>query len=161
MAVAGEMKDTNEPDLFIFFNARPFIRALNYRDFLTSICLALVVASVSEVIQYYSSESFFENRTASFINIFFLLVIPLNHVVYKAEHKRSNNFIGRILHDLIFIGLFWIVKKIIAFDINNIFAGDPLTFILFLLAMIILLVFFELGIAILKRLLNLFKWQVF
>lgn len=155
------MKDTEEPDLFIFFNARQFVRALSYRDFLTSICLALVVVAMSEVIQYYSSENFFENRTNSFRNIFFLMMIPLNHIVYKAEHKRSNNFIGRVLHDLIFIGSFLIINKILAFDINTIFAGEPLTFILFLLVIIILLVFFEIGIAILKRLFNLFKWQVF
>lgn len=155
------MKETDEPDLFIFFNPRHFAKALSYRDFLTSICLALLVVAMSDVIQYYSSESFFENRTTSFKNIFFLLMIPLNHIVYKAEHGRSNNFIGRILHDLIFIGSFWIINKTIAFDVNAIFAQDPLSFILFLLALIILLMFFELGIAILKRLLNLFKWQVF
>jgi len=155
------MKETKEPDLSIFFNARQFLRALSYRDFLTSICLALVVVAMSEVIQYYSSENFFENRAASLRIIFFLLIIPLNHIVYKAEHKRPNNFIGRVLHDLIFIGSFLIIDKIVAFDVNTIFAGDPLTFILFLVVIIILLMFFELGIAILKRLLTLFKWQVF
>jgi hypothetical protein len=155
------MRENVEPDLFIFFNARAFVRALSYRDFLTSICLALVVVAMGQVFQYYSSETFFENRTGSLRKILFLLILPLNHIAYKAEHKRSNNFIGRILHDLIFIGAFWVINEIMTVNIKAIFAGDPLTFILFLIVLIILLMFFEVGIAILKRFLNLFKWQVF
>jgi hypothetical protein len=103
-------KSEEEPDLFISFKSRLVLRSLSYRDFLTSVALGLLLHAFFEVLAYYSSEELFEHRTSSIRMTLFVLFLALNHIVYKSEHKRSNNFIGRVIHDLIFIAIYAIIN---------------------------------------------------
>lgn len=156
-------KTSEEPDLFISFSLRSFLRSFSYRDVLTSVALSLLLRALIDVLHYYAYEEFFENRIDTIIRVLFCLFLCLNHIVYKSEHRRPNNFIGRVALDLIFIISYFVVMFI-----QNYLQGNVVTYestvggvIAIILAVFVLLVIFEICLAILKRLLNLLKWRLF
>lgn len=145
------------------FSTRNFLRTLSYREFITSLSLALLLLAFYRTLDYYSNENWIENNESLLKLTLFCIILPLNHIFYKAEHKRQNNFIGRNLHDYIFLLLFVALYKLQLF-----FMGTSLTFgvegigtvIVFLLVIVILVVVLELGVAIIKRVLRFLRWQV-
>lgn len=147
------------------FDFKPFFRVLSYRDFLTSFTLALLVIAIQEVLQYYADETWLSEIYSSLALPVFLLILPINHILYKIEHKRSNNFIGRNLHDIIFILAYLAVDLLYSYFLSGIyqsrFDGEIGTAIFLIVAIVIFTMSFETVIAILKRLLNLVRWQIF
>lgn len=144
------------------FSTRNFLRTLSYREFITSLSLALLLLAFYRILDYYSNEDWIEDNEFLFMWTLFCIILPLNHVFYKTEHKRQNNFIGRNLHDYIFLLLF-----IASYKLQLFLMGTSLTFgiegvgtvIVFLLVFIILVVVLELGVAIIKRVLRFLRWQ--
>lgn len=145
------------------FFAKPFIRTISYREFLTSLSLVLLLLAFYTVIDYYSDEHWIENNYSLLKYGLLAIIIPANHIIYKSEHKRPNNFIGRNLHDYIFLIFF-----IALYNLQLLINGSALTFdvknigilIILLMVLIFLIMVFELLVAILKRLLRFFKWQL-
>jgi hypothetical protein len=145
------------------FSTRNFVRTLSYREFVTSLSLALLLLAFYSILDYYSNENWVEN-SYSFIKLtLFCILIMLNHVFYKIEHKRQNNFIGRNLHDYIFLLFFVTLYKAQLF-----FRGLSLSFeieeissaIAILILFIIAVMLFEIAVTLVKRVLRFFKWQV-
>lgn len=145
------------------FSTRDFVRTLSYREFVTSLSLALLLLAIYSLLDYYANEEWIENNVLSIKWILFCILIPINHIFYKAEHKRPNNFIGRNFHDYIFILLFVLLYKLRLF-----LYGSSLSFgvkgvgsaVVFILMFIIMVMLFELGVAILKRGLKWLRWQI-
>ena len=141
------------------FDKEAFFRPLSYRDFLTPFTLAISLLAFYQVMQYYLNEHWIADHWVSIAIVAFLVAPLLNHAIYKLEHRRSNNFVGRVLHDLIFFLIFFIlfnVRTYILFgSIRQPDEGLPAVFGVVIVAFI-----FEILVAILKRLLRLFKWQV-
>lgn len=145
------------------FFAKPFIRTISYREFVTSLSLVLLLLAFYTVIDYYSDEDWIENNYSLLKYGLLAIIIPSNHVIYKSEHKRPNNFIGRNLHDYIFLILF-----ISLYNVQLLINGSALTFevknvgslIILIMVLIFLIMVFELFVAVLKRLLRFFKWQI-
>ena len=145
------------------FGTRDFVRTLSYREFVTSLSLALLLLAVYSVLDYYSNEDWIEHNESSIKWTLFCILIPVNHIFYKAEHKRQNNFIGRNFHDYIFILLF-----ICLYKLNHLLYGSSLSFgfegigsaIVFVLVVIIMVMLLELAIAVLKRGLKFLRWQI-
>lgn len=145
------------------FSTRSFLRTLSYREFFTSLSLALLLLAFYRLLDYYSNEDWIGNNGALIKWALFCIILPLNHVFYKAEHKRQNNFVGRNLHDYILLVFLVALYKLQLFLI-----GTSLTFgiegvgtvIVFVLVFIMLVVVLELGIAIIKRLLSFRRWRV-
>lgn len=145
------------------FSTRSFLRTLSYREFITSLSLALLLLAFYRLLDYYSNEDWIGNNGALIKWTLFCIILPLNHVFYKAEHKRQNNFVGRNLHDYIFLVFLVAIYKLQLF-----LMGTSLTFgiegvgtvIVFVLVFIMLVVVLELGIAIIKRLLSILRWRV-
>jgi hypothetical protein len=114
------------------------------------------------MIDFYSDEEIFENISTSLKTSMVFLFMPLNHIIYKIEHKRSNNYVGRTMHDLIFIGLYFLLTMIQVF-----LSGATIRFdgganvVGVLMGLIVFIMFLELAIAIVKRLLKILKWQIF
>jgi hypothetical protein len=156
-------KYQEEQDIFISFTPRQFLRALSYRDFLTSITLGLLLHALFEVLDYYSSEELFEHTESLIRWILFILSLSLNHIVYRIEHRRSNNFIGRVIIDLIFAAGYTIIivghKLLIGLqlDLDTTFINALATGFAILVSVIL----FEICVVIIKRIFMLFKWQVF
>ena len=67
------------------------------------------------------------------------------------------------MHDLIYIGLFFLLTMIQSFLSGAAmrFNEDASNVIGILVGLIVFIMFFELAIAIVKRLLKVFRWQIF
>jgi hypothetical protein len=156
------MRRKEAPDLFFDFKLSPFTRTLSYRDFLTSLSLALLLLAIDQFIEYYSSEEFFRNKTEFLKYTFFFLVLPINHMFYKVEHKRSNNYMGRVVHDFIFLVSFLSITKLydIITGLSVPFALDPVIAIFMIVPVTAFIMCFELVIAIVNRLLSLVQWRI-
>ncbi len=132
-----------------------FLRTISYREFLTSISLILLLTAIFAVMQFLG----FWLNTEYLIIVF--LSMPLNHIVYRIEHKRSNNFIGRVIHDLIFIILYLILLFIsvkikgqpFLFDLENI----VFNFFLFM----VLVGSYEIIVEFVRPVLARRGWQIF
>jgi hypothetical protein len=81
---------------------------------------------------------------------------------YKVEHKRSNNYIGRVVHDFIFLVSFLSITKLydIITGLSIPFALDPVIAIFMIVPVTAFIMCFELVIAIVNRLLSLFQWRI-
>jgi len=145
----------SQKDPFDSFDPRPFIKTLSYREFLTPFCLVLAHLSLISVFDY-----LFHGFYNWILLVSLCCLIILNHVFYKAEHLRSNNFIGRNLHDYIFLLIFvclatvynMVMGKSISFDMG--FS----VFVFFLSIFVIML--FEAFVSLCRRGLNLLGWQI-
>jgi hypothetical protein len=145
------------------FGTRKFIRAFSYRDILTSASLALLLIAIRELIDYYAVDDWISARSNLLIAYFALIVMVFNHIFYKIEHKRSNNFIGRIFHDGIFLICFAIISRFQLFLAGNDFSmsfGNIGSFLFTTMSLILVVTTYELLVALLKRFLKLLKWQI-
>ena len=158
------MKKRQDPDLADqVFSARNFVRTLSYREFVTSLSLALLLLSIYALLDYYSSENWIGNNDSPIKWTLSCILIPINHIFYKIEHKRPNNFIGRNLQDYIFLFFFVSLNKLRLFLYGSTLSLEVEgvgSAIVFILMFIIIVMLFELAVAILKRGLNLIRWQV-
>jgi hypothetical protein len=161
---------TNEPpvktDRFSqSLDYNPFFRTLSYREFLTSISLAFFGLAIIEIINYYSDELFFKDTSTTWKLAMIFFIFLVNHIIYKCEHKRSNNFIGRSINDLLlFITLIflstsykYIVGGTLEFRIDNPVLGSIIIVTLTTAGIF----FFEIGLGFLKMLLKKIKCQIF
>jgi hypothetical protein len=145
------------------FSTRNFFRTLSYREFATSLSLALLLVAIYSTLDYYLNEDWVENNESSIKLTLLCILLPVNHIFYKVEHKRGNNFVGRNFHDHIFLLLFLTLYKLKLFFYGFSLAlgsADVASVILFLLVFIIIVMVFESAVAILKRGLKLLRWQI-
>ena len=151
--------------LSLSFDYRPFFRTLSYREFLTSISIALFGLAIIGIINYYSDERFFEDAHSIWKWYTILFVFLANHIIYKHEHKRSNNFLGRSINDLfllVSLVLLTISYKFITggtydFRIENGILGT-----IIIISVITITIFsFEIGLEFLKILLKKIRCQIF
>jgi len=66
------------------FSTRIFVRTLSYREFVTSLSLALLLLAFYSLLAYYSYEDWIENNETTIKWTLFFILIPTNHVFYKA-----------------------------------------------------------------------------
>ncbi|WPR75758.1 hypothetical protein [Algoriphagus sp. NG3] len=158
-------KKTEVDWLSLSFDYRPFFRTLSYREFLTSISIALFGLAIIGIINYYSDERFFKDAHSTWKWYTILFVFLANHIIYKHEHKRSNNFLGRSINDLFLlvslllltISYKFIIGGTYDFRIGNGFLG-----IIIIVTVITMAIFsFEIGLGFLKMLLKKIKCQIF
>ena len=147
------------------FNLRPFLRSWSHRDLFSILALAPLTIALNEVVILYSNERFIEGNveTINFIVLFGILIG--HHIVYKKEHKRSNNFIGRSTNDLFFIIVFIIIRSIYSILIG---LGSPISqtdnffdILVIPLAIVLIIFAFELLLSMINRFFKLFKWNLF
>lgn len=141
----------------------PFLRELGYKDFVTSACLALLLLALAQIISYFSYDLSSEGIWNSIKLTLFLLITPCNHIVYKIEHERSNNFMGRCVHDLIFVVMVFTIKKIYSYILSGLFfqsVDDGLSIIFLLISLSVVVMLFEVVVAILKRILRRLRWEI-
>jgi hypothetical protein len=150
-----------EPDLFISFDSVKFRRAFSYRDVLTSLSLALSFMAIGEILNYYSNEEVLEDIVGQLIMAFTIVPLILNHVIYRGEHKRSNNYIGRVMHSFMLLAFVWIIKTVQLFLAGESISDRINDLILGWLLLFFVLMLFEFLVAILKRILLLFKCVIF
>lgn len=149
--------------IILTLGTKDFVRTLSYRDVFTSISLALLLLATREILHYYLLDDWINANFNLLMGIFTFVIIAFNHILYKLEHKRSNNFIGRVIHDCMFLLSYAAIGKIKQFLIDSsitINAESIRDFFLTSFALLIFIFLYEVGIAILKRLLKLMRWQI-
>ncbi len=145
------------------FSTNDFMRALSYRDFFSPGCLALLVVALNEIVSYYSNDEWIRVNSGRFGLTFIGIMMVVNHAMYFYEHKRPNNYIGRIFSDFILLVLYSAISKLkqflfeTGFSINIENLGVLLGV---LLVIFFFLAVYEASIALLKRLFRLFRWQI-
>ncbi len=139
-----------------------FLRAFSFRDIYSAIMVALLYMAINNLLDYYNDEEWLEDKWYSKDIIYLILSIPLIHILYKKEHRRSNDFIGRCFHMTLFLFAFMILESardfILYQSIASVLQGISIIFLPFMLA--VLAIFMELFFSVIKRLFYLFKWRI-
>jgi hypothetical protein len=153
---------TAEQDILSRLSAKSFVRAMSYRDFGISILLAIILLALFMSLDYVSRQGIASDLTPVKWTLFFL-ILPVNHILYKVVHKRSNDFVGRNIHDYIFLISFATLLKIqvLVFGHGITFATGGIGSLIFLVILLVIaIMIFELAVSLFKRLLWLFKWRI-
>ena len=96
-----------------------FFRTLSYREFLTSFSLAIFIISLKYIRNFYYDVDVIESTNNwAFNAFFFALIIILNHIFYRIEHKRYNVIYVRLFIDIIFILIYVGLRKILLSNIE-------------------------------------------
>jgi hypothetical protein len=151
--------------LSLSLDYRPFFRTLSYREFLTCISIALFGLTIFSVLDYYSNERFFEDTYTTWKWYTVLFVLIVNHIIYRHEHKRSNNLLGRSINDL-----FLLTSLILMADSYKSITGSTYEFriengllgILILIVVATIAIFsLEIGLGFIKMILKKIRCQIF
>ncbi|MDR7131266.1 hypothetical protein J2X69_003627 [Algoriphagus sp. 4150] len=151
--------------LSLSLDYRPFFRTLSYRELLTSISIALFGLAIIGIINYYSDERFFKDVHSIWRGHTILFVFLANHIIYRYEHKRSNNFLGRSINDLFLLVSLMLLAISYKFIIGGTYdfrIGNGVLGIIILVSVITMSIFsFEIGLGLLKMLLKKIRCQIF
>lgn len=134
---------------------KSFFRTFSYREVLSAVMLASVFLAIIRTLLYL--EMPLANELMGFL---ILLIVIFLHVIYKREHKRSNTFAGRVIHDCIYLTLLFCLNQFFFWYEYGEFSFDFDTLLAIVVMLCIVVALFEGLISLLKRLLDFLKWRV-
>lgn len=143
------------------FFSNKYIRAFSKREFMTIISMALLFAACFMIIHYFRHIEIISENTLLILILCFLLISVKSHVYYRREHKRSNEFLGRVIQSYMLIVVIAILTMFLR---TNVWGedigvyGEEWLFLPFGLFIIVFCI--EVFISFLKIIVNLFKWQI-
>ena len=138
------------------FGTRDFFRTLSYREFVTVFALALLLNAAMFLFQYFLYLEWFGHYGRWLLLVIGLVIILMNHVVYRFEHRRSNNYIGRNIADYLLCLATYMIAECINLVLNGRLkteigaAGELIVGVILFIGWIMV---FELCVAGLKRVL--------
>ncbi len=142
------------------FDLQPLLRTFSYREVLNIVSFALFYLACFVVINFYSDELDLEEISTLIYSIVGITIISLNHIVYKIEHGRFNNYIGRMCLDILLIAVFVLLSNIYHFIFyHNEFATYEDLFWVFFISIIFSSIF-ELLVAFARHVIRLVICQV-
>ena len=135
-------------------------RTFGYEDILNWITITLLCLASFEVLSYYSDEPFIEHGIQWIVISILLMAVLSNHILFRSTHSCTNNFLGRIIHDLVLCFLLVSFREIYYYIVNG-YGTISLNTIPQLFSAVIFLSFFiEIIVAILRRFfLTVFNWR--
>lgn len=146
------------------FDPKDFFRTFSYREVLTALCLTLMFWALIGWIFYCRVYDWYPAFRGVLIVATFMGTVVLNHIFYKREHRRPNNYMGRTFTDYLLFLFIWIAAELInleSFGELTIHDVDPGVIVLAIMFVIFWTILLELVLAGVKRLLNKFKCRVF
>lgn len=146
------------------FELRYFVNTFSYREIVSAFAMALCATAVQDILEYYSDGSWIGGNGLDAVVAMALMLV--NHAIYRIEHCRSNNFLGRNLHDLLFLialGTVYMLIKLIEEGAYHppLMLADAGSFILMFVFISFWIFLFEAGVALLKYFLRQFGWRPF
>ncbi len=96
------------------FDTGYFLRLYSHREVLTSVMVSFVFITILALCSFYSSVGFVQDFKNLILWTVFVLGFPLHHVVFKMERGMSNNYIGRVIQDCIFVVVFTLIMCLFA-----------------------------------------------
>src|SRR4051794_14025407 len=94
------------------FGTREFFRTLSYREFITAFSLSLLLFAWIAVLQYLAHYDWYTDYATILFIMLVAIIFILNHVFYRREHRRANNFIGRNFADYLLFFITWLVVEV-------------------------------------------------
>lgn len=145
-----------------FMDPRAYLKSLGIKDVLTIVSLAMTELLLIHLTRYFINEP----QLTLFVRIFAytlsILVFLSAHILYRQDHGRSNNFIGRSLSDLflfITLGLLFTTHSLFQIEASPFFQDPGQAFgITFLLVFVFLL--FEALVSLVIFLFSFLKWRL-
>lgn len=117
-----------------------FLKVLRYREFYSLLCSVSFLVCLISIRGYYPNLNFLNSSSNTVLNIFlFICFLLSNHIFYKLEHKRSNNFIGRLIINFTFFLMYYLLSVFV--EINNKFEIEII--IIFIMFTILIELFFS------------------
>jgi hypothetical protein len=96
---------------------RCFFRTFSYRELLSIFSLVFFLICLNYLEFFYPNAKIFTNTKYWLLEFFiFFIIMSINHIFYKIEHKRSNNYLGRIIMDVAFFLTLHFLSNIIGFN---------------------------------------------
>lgn len=143
----------------LMFDAKPFLRTFSFREVLTSLAMALLMLALFDLTEYYSEENWLPEDIG--VEWCFFAIVA-SHIIYYYEHNRSNNFIGRNLHDYIFALFYFGLHRVQAATLGSGYRLDldGIVIIPILLSLVITIAFTEAFISLIKRAFFWIRWQL-
>lgn len=145
----------------LIFDIQLFRTTFCFQDVLTWITLSMASIAFLLIVNYYTAEPWMEDNFLWITFVFLGLATLCNHIIFRVGHKRSNNVIGRMIHDFGYWILFVLICEVYFLLIHGrdlIGNSDVVAIIIFLVFASFIIEFF---VAILKRfLLTLFKLEI-
>lgn len=158
--ISSKRSNKDDPARKIFQTR--FFRGFSFRDIYTAITVALALTALIDILNFYGDEDWLEDKWYGNITLYIFLSIPIIHILYKKDHRRSNDFIGRCLHITIFIFAFYIIRQVYSLifysQLHSVLEDPP--FYLMPFALMVLAVILEIPSTLLRFILTTFKWQI-
>lgn len=142
------------------FSGKMYFRSFSRREIFTSASLAASVLALYFLTKYYSGEEWLENNR--FLNFWTYLLVSyiLNHVFYRLEHRRRNNFTGRYLQGVLFLFMVAIFFVAIGLLNNGTFSIEVNNLIVAIIAIVFCIFLLEVALSFLNRFFRLLKWHI-
>jgi len=146
------------------FDPKDYFRTFSYREVVTALCLTLMLCALASATFYCSQYAWHAEYKNVLLVVSIFTAVVLNHVFYKIEHGRPNNYMGRTFADYLLFFLFWIAAEVSTIIVSGSFATSkldveivPITIMFTVLLTMVL----ELTLSGVKRLIAMFGWHVF
>ncbi len=144
-------------------NPKLFLKNFGLNLILTNISLALLFLLFRETLILVFSTSLIYKIVQENLKFIGILIVIINHLIYRKEYRESNNYIGRCLNDSILILSFLFVIQLFNLYNDPSYSVPNLPFwsVIFLTILIFLLIIiFETLVAFLKYVLKLVKIDI-
>lgn len=142
-------------------NPLPFFKSYGLKDFLSVSSLCMTILALSQLNVYYASEDQIHPVLRPISISLYLVLLLLNHIFHKIDHKKTNTFIGRGINDLIFLIMLAMLSSL-----HELFTKDRISVIdgldlQIVVSLIIMILIFESVISLIKYLFQRLNWQLF
>lgn len=135
--------------------APPFFRTFSYREVLSACTLALIMLTAVYGLRYFGVELY-----GALVGTSVFIAVLLLHVVYRQEHKRSNDFLGRIMHDSMYFTFLFFFRVMLGWYSSSEFSFDEDNPIVLLFLILIMFTVFEGLVSLLMHLFDKLRWRV-
>lgn len=159
-----EKKNTEKSKHIHPFNPLPYLKSFGLNDLLTLLSVGMFLQAIAQLSRYYNYEP--DLRLTKIIILVSLLVfsILLTHILYKKDHKKANNYLGRCIQDT-----FLFMAMSIYISLYDAIANqggyypyfeDGESLLAFVIGMFFISLIFEGLVSLFKFVFRFLKWQI-
>lgn len=135
--------------------APPFLRTFSYREVLSACTLALIMLAGVYGLRYFGIELY-----GALVGTSVFAAVLLLHMVYRQEHKRSNDFLGRVMHDSMYFAFLFLFRVMLGWYSSSKFSFDQDNPIVVLFLILVMFIVFEGLVSLLMHLFDKLRWRV-
>lgn len=145
------------------FDPTPYLRSWGLKDLITHLSIGTTWLAIFELMIYYSSEPLIYSIIKVISIGLYLATLVINHVLYRKDHDKSNNYFGRCLSDLgslVIFGILVTIYHALMSDSFNPLISNPEDMIALALSFFLIFMGIEAIISLFKYLFRFLKWRI-